>query len=377
MPFPGMSTSLGNAALARRSAEQGRPSTIPILNLPSQVGNFLRDLGGQTVTRGVSNIPRDVNNPRWLGGAGGGNAGASRPSTAGPSASAPARQGGGGYIPAHVSDPSYGGAPTPIVTGQRGGLTDLRQGDMYRQYAQNPQGQYDRYFHSPEMDQYFGSASRGAGAPTSAAAMMQMAGQPSPPPGTAASTFYRAESATGRANMEDIVAGMGYKGTPLESWAQANPMLAQREFAKRFGGSQVSPQGLPQGIPGINTNKMMPTPDMRNSQFPNSEWQGPAFGAESGVDISKMMPTQEMGQHSFGTPANSVPAPPQVQGAAVSAPYAAAAQQASQKTTGEGMPAFRTTNPGDLFLQSYGKKYPNLFNAPQQGGMGSITGTAE
>ena len=257
--------------------------------------------------------------------------------------------------PAHV-----GGAPTPIVTGQRGGLTDLRQGDMYKQYAQNPQGQYDRYFHSPEMDQYFGSASRGAGSPANAAEMMKLAGQSEPPAGTSPATFYRAESATGRSNMEDIVAGMGYKGSPLEAWARANPMLAQREFAKRFGGSQVSPQGLPQGIPGIDTNKMMPTPDMRNSQFPNSEWQGPAFGAESGADISKMMPTPEMGQYSFGTPANSVPAPPSVQGAVVSSPFAEAAQRAGEKTTGQGMPAFRTTNPGDLFLRSYQQNFPQL-----------------
>jgi len=370
-----MSTALGNAAVARRAAEQRRQSTIPVLNLPRQVGNFLRDLGGQTTTRGVSNIPPDVNNPRWLG-TGGGNAGASW--TAGPSNRASAQTEARTHsqtearIPAHV-----GGAPTPIVTGQRGGLTDLRQGDMYKQYAQNPQGQYDRYFHSPEMDQYFGSASRGAGAPSSAAEMVQMAGQPSPPPGTAASTFYRAESAMGRGNMDNIVASMGYEGTPMEAWANANPMLAQREFAKRFGGSQITPAGLPQGIPGIDTNKMMPTPDMRHSQFPDSEWHGPAFGTESGADISKMMPTPAMGQNSFGTPANSVPAPPQIQGAAVSAPYAAAAQQASQKTTGEGMPAFRTTNPGDLFLQSYGKKYPNLFNTPQQGGMIPVAGTAE
>ena len=365
-----MSTALGNAAIARRNQQPG--ARIPILQLPGQIGQFLSDLGGQTVTSKprLSNTPPSVNNPRWLG-VGGGNAGASW--TAG--APAPMSQGGGGGgIPAHVV--SGGGAPTPIVTGHVGGRPDLRQSDMYRQYAMNPQGQYDRYFHSPEMDQYFGSASRGAGAPTSAEAMIQMAGQPSPPPGTAASTFYRAESAMGRGNMDNIVASMGYKGTPMEAWANANPMLAQREFAKRFGGSQITPAGLPQGIAGVDSSKMMPTHDMRNTQFPNSERQMPEFGDESGVDISKMMPTREMGQYGFGTPANSVPAPPSVQGAAVSGPYAEAAQRAAANTTGQGMPAFRTTDPSQLFLRGFAQDFPNLLGNRQGGGIGSVAGAA-
>jgi hypothetical protein len=119
---------------------------------------------------------------------------------------------------------------------------------------------------------------------------------------------------------------------------------------------------------------MMPTPDMRNTQFPNSERQMPEFGADSGVDISKMMLTPEMGQYGFGTPANRVPAPPQVQGAAVSGPYAEAAQRAAANTTGQGMPAFRTSNPGDLFLRGFTRGFPNLGGSQQGGGMGSVAG---
>ena len=45
------------------------------------------------------------------------------------------------------------------------------------------------------------------------------------PEGTGIATKYRAESAMGRGNIDEIVEAMGYKGSPMETWARANPML--------------------------------------------------------------------------------------------------------------------------------------------------------
>jgi hypothetical protein len=58
----------------------------------------------------------------------------------------------------------------------------------------------------------------------------------------------------------------------------------------------------------------------------------------------------------FGQPANTLPAPPQQQGAAVSEPYAAAQAEAAKNTAGAtGMPQFPTTpeaqTPGKNFLE--------------------------
>lgn len=244
---------------------------------------------------------------------------------------------------------------TPIVTGaDQDGNVDRSQSDMYKQYAQNPQGQFERYFQGPQMDQYFGAASRGAGAPQSADAMQALAGKTTAPTGTPLATFYRAESATGRANMPNIISEMGYSGD-MAKWATANPMLAQREFAKRFGGSAPTGEGMPQALPGIDTSKMMPTSAMGGFKFPGAD-QAPAFNPQlPGIDTSKMMPTQAMEQHSFGQPANSLPAPPQQQGAAVSGAFAPAQAEAAKNTAGAtGMPQLPTTpeaqTPGKDFL---------------------------
>lgn len=114
------------------------------------------------------------------------------------------------------------------------------------QYAPKPfpmtqAGQFERYFQTPEMDQYFGVASRGAAAPKTAAAMQELAGQ-TVAPGTTPeelSAYYRAQSAMGRAQMPQIQGALGFiKGSPMARWAEANPMLAQRLYAKqqeRFG----------------------------------------------------------------------------------------------------------------------------------------------
>ena len=104
-------------------------------------------------------------------------------------------------------------------------------------FAMTSEGQFDRYFKTPEMDQYFGAASRGEGAPADAAAMEKLAFEQKAPTDAPLATFYRAQSAAGRGNMPDIVAGItagkGEKeAAALTKWAEANPMLAQRLYAK-------------------------------------------------------------------------------------------------------------------------------------------------
>ena len=87
--------------------------------------------------------------------------------------------------------------------------------------------------------------------------------------------YYTAQTLQGSAGMGNIISAMGYKGD-MAKWAQANPMLAQREFSKRFGGatlgSAVQPdgsvRGMPQAIPGLDTSKMMPTAEMQGTAFP-------------------------------------------------------------------------------------------------------------
>lgn len=221
-----------------------------------------------------------------------------------------------------TSTPTVSGT-TPIVSGlDQRGQVDRAQSDLYKQYALNPQGQFDRYFGgSTEMDPYFGAASRGAGAPKDLAAMEALAGQENAPVGTPLATYYRAQSAAGRGNMDEIVSAMGYKG-PLAEWAKANPMLAQREFNKRF----------PAGEPTIG-----PTPGALQADeslkgvtkfFPGAEPGGFAPGVANPVP-----PTQEKGEYGM------------TQGEKVDyfrgAPNLREFQAA--KTTGSGMPAFDTT----------------------------------
>jgi len=128
-------------------------------------------------------------------------------------------------------------------------------------FAMTSEGQFDRYFKTPEMDQYFGAESRGKGAPADAAAMDKLASGKGVPEGTGIASKYRAESAMGRGNMDEIVEAMGYKGSPMETWARANPMLAFREYNKKF----------PAGEPTIG-----PTP----AALQASEGPMTAFGQE-------------------------------------------------------------------------------------------------
>ena len=215
------------------------------------------------------------------------------------------------------------GTPTPIVTGTRDGETpDRTQSDLYKQYALNAPGQFERYFKTPEMDQYFGAASRGTGAPKDVEAMKALAAKTSAPGKTPQdlATFYRAESAMGRAQMPQIQESLGYaKDSKMAEWAKANPMLAQRLYAKQQAGAEAAKQAaVAQTTPG--------------SQYGGGVTPG-AFGTTAAT----------VGSEDFAVAANAVPAPWNTQGAKVSDDFAGVMPFQAAKTTGEGMPAFQTT----------------------------------
>ena len=135
-----------------------------------------------------------------------------------------------GIKPPEAVEPA---AATPPAAVPPSGLDLARP----KPFAMTSEGQFDRYFKTPEMDQYFGAASRGEGAPADAAAMEKLAFEQQAPTDAPLATFYRAQSAAGRGNMPDIVAGItagkGEKeAAALTKWAEANPMLAQRLYAK-------------------------------------------------------------------------------------------------------------------------------------------------
>jgi len=137
-----------------------------------------------------------------------------------------------------------GGAPgpTPIILGvDLDGNVDRTKSDLYKQYAQTPEGQFERYFQTPEMDRYFGAASRGKGAPKDVAGMQALAGELTAPQDVPLSSYYRAQSAMGRASQAQIQEM--YKDRPdLQKWAAANPMLAQREYNKKYGTTDITKQ---------------------------------------------------------------------------------------------------------------------------------------
>ena len=140
--------------------------------------------------------------------------------------------------------------PGSIVTGlDRGGNLDRKKSDLYKQYAQTPEGQFERYFKTQEMAPYFGTSFQGKGAPTSAQAMIDLASQVAAPTTAPLASFYAAQSATGRGSMDEIISAMGYKGTPMEQWAKSNPMLAFREYNKKFPAGAPT-QGPTPALPG-------------------------------------------------------------------------------------------------------------------------------
>jgi len=153
--------------------------------------------------------------------------------------------------------------------------------------------------------------------------------------------YYAAQQEVGERNIGEIIGGLEYqKGSPMEQWAKANPMLAMREYNKKFPAGEAT-QG--------------PSDDAIRAAISGGKFY-PSEGSPSPITNPP----------NFGTPANAVPAPPMQQGRAVSAPYDEAQRQAAGNTAGAtGMPNFETTpesqNPGMNFLGAF-KNNPQ-FNA--------------
>ena len=106
------------------------------------------------------------------------------------------------------------------------------------------EGQYQRYFKTPEFDNVFGAGARGEGAPKDAAAMQALGSQlQAPSENTNIASMYAAQSAMGRVNQDaiqdyfadaDLPGNVKLEGggTALQAWAKENPMLAQRLYEK-------------------------------------------------------------------------------------------------------------------------------------------------
>jgi len=222
---------------------------------------------------------------------------------------------------------------TPIVLGTRDGVTpDLTQSDTYKQYAQTPSGQFERYFNTPEFDYVFGGQT-GKG-PKTAAEMETLGTQRQAPTSAPLADYYRSQSAMGRVNQEEIQ--KMYADRPdLQKWAAANPMLAQREYVKRQGGRPLA----------LDQKTVMG--DLGSRAQDERGYTMEAFGLPA---------------NSFSVPANGVPAPWNQQGAMVDENRGVANLQPEQAkfTTGEGMPAFPTTGQkAEDFLRNV--KLSNLF----------------
>lgn len=94
------------------------------------------------------------------------------------------------------------------------------------------EGQYQRYFQTPEMDYVFGAGARGKDAPKDASAMEVLGNQlQAPAKDTNISSMYAAQSAMGRVN-QDAIQKMYEGNDRMQAWARENPMLAQREYLK-------------------------------------------------------------------------------------------------------------------------------------------------
>jgi len=115
----------------------------------------------------------------------------------------------------------------------------------YPKFDNTLEGQYQRYFKTPEMDYVFGAAARSKDAPKDASAMEVLGNQlQAPAKDTNISSMYAAQSAMGRVNQDAIqdyfsdpnlpgnVKKEGAELSALQQWAKENPMLAQREYLK-------------------------------------------------------------------------------------------------------------------------------------------------
>ena len=151
------------------------------------------------------------------------------------------------------------------------------------------EGQYQRYFKTPEFDYVFGAGARGEGAPKDAAAMEFLGNQiKAPKEDTNIASMYAAQSAMGRVNQDKIqeyfadadlpgnVKKEGEEMTALQKWAKANPMLAQRLYQKQQ-------QKIQDAIPD---NPAFDTGTAVRGETPGSLEQQMQYGAGSPISKS-------------------------------------------------------------------------------------------
>ena len=121
----------------------------------------------------------------------------------------------------------------PVITSQESSSPVTSDTPTATQRFDNTlEGQYQRYFQTPEMDYVFGAGARGKDAPKDASAMEVLGNQlQAPAKDTNISSMYAAQSAMGRVN-EDAIQKMYEGNEAMQTWAKANPMLAQREYLK-------------------------------------------------------------------------------------------------------------------------------------------------
>jgi hypothetical protein len=140
--------------------------------------------------------------------------------------------------------------------------------------------------------------------------------------------YYAAQRAVGSKNIGEITGALGYqKGSPMEQWAKANPMLAMREYNEKF------PAGAPTQGP---SDEAIRAAMGGGTYFPSEGSPSPVANA----------PTLA-GQTSFGNIANPVaPATALNQGAAMDANRGKenlVPQQAAKTTPDGAMPNLPTT----------------------------------
>jgi len=140
----------------------------------------------------------------------------------------------------------FGGTDFTVLPGGSNFEEGVRPGDIDRQkittetstpstpqqFDNTLEGQYQRYFQTPEFNNVFGAGSRGKGAPKDASAMQELGNQlRAPEKDTNIASMYASQSALGRVNQDEIQ--NLYAGDEnMQAWAKANPMLAQRELIK-------------------------------------------------------------------------------------------------------------------------------------------------
>ena len=183
--------------------------------------------------------------------------------------------------------------------------------------------------------------------------------------------YYAAQQAVGGKNINDIITSMGYSG-PMAEWAKANPMLAQREFAKRQA-SRPSLEGDLSGY-GINANLGAGAPTSVSDFSAPSPYApmtgftlntqvgsvgGPGYNAPP-VSTGIFSPFK-YGSENFGNPANPVVAPPAQTQRVLNEPFNKAMEQAG-----------RGLNPDNYTSQTpaVSKKAEDFLNQPWLQGFG-------